>query len=234
MAERKNTGIAVPDAKRLNDCYHELSEAIAARPAVKGDGDLWQYDYAALPGGPEGEDRENWNHRCGSNDVALVALRGAVRDHQLRLWTYGPHGAGEVDRHDLKELTFRTFKSGTYQPHNRLLDAAGLADSPLWVKEADWHRYMAELWAVRYPAERPAGPVDNGSKGGRPPEIDWDAMKRLAEDALREHPDIRRSKLADSLVAEYAAKISTTAPVKRTVERKLAKWNMGATKPVRT
>ncbi|MBX9897891.1 MAG: hypothetical protein K2Y17_08345 [Qipengyuania sp.] len=35
MAERKNTGIAVPDAKRLNDCYHELSEAIAAPPADK-------------------------------------------------------------------------------------------------------------------------------------------------------------------------------------------------------
>lgn len=161
MSERKNTGIAAPDAKRLNDCCHELSEAIAERPAAKGDRDLWQYDYAALPGGPEGDDRENWNHRCGSNDVALVALRGAVRDGHLPLWTNGPQGEAEIDRHELKELTFRTFKSGTYQPDNRLIDC-GLADSPLWVKDADWQRFMLDLWAMRYGIDwaNPAPPPD--------------------------------------------------------------------------
>lgn len=62
------------------------------------------------------------------------------------------------------------------------------------------------------------------SKGGRPPEHDWEAMKRLAEAAMREHPGLTSSKLADSLVAEYAAKVSPSAPVKRTIERKLAEW----------
>lgn len=164
MAERKNTGVAFPDAKRLNDCYHELSEAIAARPAAKGDRDLWQYDYAALPGGPEGDEREAWNHRCGSNDVALVALRSAVTNGNLQLWTYGPNGEAKVDRYELKELTFRTFKSGTYQPDNRLIDC-GLADKSLWVKEADWRRFLLDLWAVRYgidwdnPAPAPGTPL---------------------------------------------------------------------------
>lgn len=162
MAERKNTGIAVPDAKRLNDCYHELSQAIAARPAMKGDRDLWEYDYASLPGGPEGAERESWNHRCGGSDVALVALRGAVTNGNLQLWTDGPHGEAKVDRYELKEPTFRTFKSGTYQPNNRLLDSAGLADRPLWVKGSDWHRFMADLWAMRYGIDwaNPAPPAD--------------------------------------------------------------------------
>lgn len=76
------------------------------------------------------------------------------------------------------------------------------------------------------------GRAESGSKGGRPPEVDWEAMKRLAEEALRAFPNLSRSKLADSLVAEYADKISTSAPVKRTVERKLVEWKMGTTKPV--
>jgi hypothetical protein len=162
LAERKNTGLAVPDAKRLNDCYHELSEAIAARPPAHGDRNLWQYDYAALPGGPEGNEREAWNHRCGSKDVALVALRPAVASGNLQLWAYGPHGEREVDRYELKELTFRTFESGTYQPNNRISDTAGLADRPLWVKEADWQRFMLDLWAVRYGLDwaNPAPPAE--------------------------------------------------------------------------
>ena len=162
MAERKSTGLAVADAKRLDDCYHELSGAIAARPAMTGDSDLWQYDYAALPGGPEGAERDAWNHRCRSKDVALAALRGAVTNGVLPLLTYGPHGEAKVDRHDLKEPTFRTFKSGTYQPDNQLLDSARLEDGPLWVKEADWHRYMVDLWAVRYGIDwaNPAPPAD--------------------------------------------------------------------------
>jgi len=139
-----------------------LSEAIAARPAVTGDRDLWAYDYAALPGGPEGDERDAWNHRCGSKDVALVALRGNVTNANLQLWIYGPHGEAKVDRYELKEPTFATFKSGTYQPDNRLLDSAGLADSPLWVKDADWHRFMVDLWAVRYGIDwaNPAPPAD--------------------------------------------------------------------------
>jgi sarcosine oxidase delta subunit len=162
LAERKNTGLAVSDAKRLNDCYHEVSEAIAARPEMPGDRDRWHYDYAALPGGPEGADREAWNHSCGSRDIAEDALRGAVTNGNLQLWTHGPHGEAKVDRHELKELTYRTFASGTYQPVNRLLDGAGLAGCVLWVKEADWHRYFANFWTVRYGLDwaNPAPPVD--------------------------------------------------------------------------
>lgn len=162
MAERKNTGLAVSDAQRLNDCYHELSEAIAARPEMPGDRKRWHYDYAALEGGPAGAEREAWNHKCGSKNIAEDALRGAVMSGNLQLWTNGPKGEAKVDRHELKELTFRTFASGTYQPDNRRLDNAGLAESPLWVKEADWQQYMVDLWTVRYGIDwaNPAPPDD--------------------------------------------------------------------------
>lgn len=170
MSERKNTGIAVPDAKRLNDCYHELSEAIAARPAMNRDRDLWAFDYELLSA--EHTDPADYMRRCGSRDVALVALRGAVTNGNLQLWTHGSQGEGKVDRYALKEPTFATFKSGTYQPDNRLLDSARLADRPLWVKEADWSRFMADLWAVRYGIDwaNPAPPAD---KPLMPPEAQF-------------------------------------------------------------
>jgi hypothetical protein len=34
----------------------------------------------------------------------MVALRGAVMNGNLQLWTYGPHGEAKVDRFELKEL----------------------------------------------------------------------------------------------------------------------------------
>lgn len=172
MAERKNTGLAVSDAKRLNDCYHELSEAIAARPEMPGDRKRWHYDYAALEGGPAGAEREAWNHKCGSKNIAEDALRGAVTSGNLQLWTNGPNGEAKVDRLELKELTFRTFATGTYQPDNRRLDNAGLAESPLWVKEANWQQYMADVWTVRYGIDwtNPAPPAD---KPPLPPEAQF-------------------------------------------------------------
>lgn len=75
MVEHKNIGLAVSNAKRLNDCFTELSDAIAPRPAVKGDKNFWQFDYAALPSALEDAERENWIHKCGSNDVALIEFK---------------------------------------------------------------------------------------------------------------------------------------------------------------
>jgi len=138
----------------LNDCYRELSETIAARPVAIGDCDLWEYDYAALSGGPDGAERQTWIHRCRSNDVALAALRSAVTNGDLQLWTYGVRGEIKVDRHELKGLTLRTFTSGIYQPDNRADDFAGLADRPLWVKEADWHHFVLDQSALRYGIDR--------------------------------------------------------------------------------
>ncbi len=170
MVERKNTGLAVSDAKRLNDCFNELSEAIAARPEMPGDRKRWHYDFAALEGGPVGAEREAWNHKCGSKNIAEDALRGAVTSGNLPLWTNGPNGEAKVDRHELKEPTYRTFASGTYQPNNRRLDNAGLAESPLWLKEADWRQYMSELWAVRYGIDW-ANPAPPSDKPLLPPEV---------------------------------------------------------------
>lgn len=162
MVQRQNTGLAVSNAKRLNDCFNELSEAIAARPAMNGDRDLWAHDYAALPGGPAGGERADWNHRCGSRDVALVALRGAVTSGLLPLWIHCTQGESKADRYALRELTFHTFASGTYQPVNRTPECEGLVDRALWIKERDWRQYLADLWAMRYGIDlaHPAPPAD--------------------------------------------------------------------------
>lgn len=174
MKDRRTTGQAVADAKRLNECYHGLSEAIASLLELPGDRERWHYDYAALPSDLEGAAREEWNHKAGSKNIAEDALRGAIESNNLQLWTVGPFGEAKVDRYELKELTFRTFASGTYQPNNLRLDNAALAGSPLWVKDADWHRYMNDLWTTRYginwtdpaPLGNERAPV---VKTGRPP-----------------------------------------------------------------
>lgn len=67
--------------------------------------------------------------------------------------------------------------------------------------------------------------------GGRDPKFDWPRMRELAEAADRETPGLSRSKLADSLVAEYADKVHADAPDKRSVERHLKEWGI-PTEPV--
>ena len=147
MFERKNHGIAVADAKRLSECYHELSEGLAALPALDGDRALWEFDWESHAV-PDQEDRAEWIHRRSSNDVALYVIRGAFRDGRLQLWTYLHSGPAVVDHNELRELTFATFRKGIYLPDNRLIDV-GLADRPLWVKNSDWQRFLIGALASR-------------------------------------------------------------------------------------
>lgn len=157
---------------------------------------------------------------CAGAPAAEDDLQRAIERGVIRTL-----GRARVDSpsHELRPLDWR---GGTvvYNRTATLVSSANLLSE--WAYDIAISR--SDLWAA-FPEDQTAAASKSGSKGGRPPEHDWDAIKRFAEAALETFPTIRRSKLADSLVAEYAQKISSDAPVKRTVERKLAAWNMGAT-----
>lgn len=163
-------------------------------------------------------------------DFAAKAGGGLIRVRGRHSPAFYDRQSEAADTRDLTDNQLRDF--ARYD-----LSHGGLVFGTGWVKHGDQVNSRRDGWrevqVSRADLMREFPPVEaTAAKGGRPPEVDWDEMKLLAEAALKEHPDIRRSKLADSLVAEYAAKINKDAPVKRTVERKLASWNMGATKPV--
>lgn len=62
---------------------------------------------------------------------------------------------------------------------------------------------------------------------GRPREIDWDAMEKLARAAVVNRPDISRHALAESLIADYRDCVDSTRTVNlRTVEKKLVSWGL--------
>lgn len=224
-AQVSDLGIAVAGAIRLNDCYHKLAHEFASRPAIAGDEEIWRYRWTT----DESPEAQEWLHNGRSASLAESCLNRAIMRGRLPLWVRLPDGDHRIDRHAIKEVTHRTVAAGAYLPFND--HSNNLVGRPLWVKEFDWETFEREILTKRYGESAPFASA-GGTKGGRPPEHDWDAMKVLAEQALKKHPDLSRSKLADSLVSEYAAKVSPSPPVKRTIERKLAKWEMGATKPV--
>ncbi|MCB1430159.1 MAG: hypothetical protein KDJ66_13715 [Nitratireductor sp.] len=200
--------IAIVDARPLSECWSQLSERVESTLVLPDD----------LPGSAEQQRR---TRAVIAREQAARKLRSAISDGQLRIWRV--HGTQPVPITP-RELLLQNIKTGVFKTYDRPThDKNGMPEPPemqgalLWVKESDWRRFQTRLL---------------GSKGGRPPETDWDSMKELAENALSAHPDISRSKLADSLVAEYIEKVSAKAPVKRTIERKLSEWNLGVTKPV--
>jgi hypothetical protein len=156
VAERKNLGIAVANAKRLSECYLYLSEAFAARPSVKGDEPHW---ISGRSGSVDTAEKRDWVHRGKSQNVAEACIRSALRDGLLPAWVYRDEGEAEVDRFDLRELTHRTLVAGVYLPTNGRESA--LAGRPLWVKNADWRRYVSKIMLARY-GETEQGPFHPG------------------------------------------------------------------------
>ncbi|MBH1944988.1 hypothetical protein I5L01_12230 [Erythrobacter sp. YJ-T3-07] len=223
-AQILDLGIAVAGAIRLNDCYHELADALASRPALEGDEENYRYRFTT----DDSPEAQEWLHKGRSASLAESYLNRAIMGARLCLWVRLSDGDHRIDRYAIKEVNHKTVAAGAYLPFND--HSNNLVGRPLWIKESDWEAFQCEILASRY-GESAHLAGAGGKKGGRPPEHDWDAMKALAERALEKYPDLSRSKLADSLVSEYAAEVSPSPPVKRTIERKLAKWKMGATKP---
>jgi hypothetical protein len=120
----------------------------------------------------------------------------------------------------LLEVGEATVVSGCYLPTH---DRGWLYGRPFFVKIGDWLAFVTTVAAD----EGIAIGEPQLHRLGRPPVHDWERLKAFASAALHQHPKISRSKLADSLVAEYAAKVGEPVPAKRTIERKLKAWSLG-------
>lgn len=142
MDEYRDFGIAVTDARRLHDCWHELTEAFATRPAREGDEVHWLTRASASPG------NEEWVHRVNSRDVAEIMLRGAIRDRAFAIWLRLADGEVQADPNATNSLSHKTLATGRYLTEN--YPKSNLEGRPLWIKNRDWRRYYAGLIASRY------------------------------------------------------------------------------------
>lgn len=179
--ERRDFGIAVSDAKRLNDCWHELAEAFQARPALEGDEAHWLQHAGASPG------NEEWVHRVNSRNVAEVIMRGAIRDRAFPIWLRLADGEVRADPNAITSISHKTLSTGLYLTEN--YPKANLEGRPLWIKNVDWHRFISGVMASRY-GEQSTRPV--GSELDDPLKL-WLAMElrraRTAFDKSRKDQD---------------------------------------------
>ncbi|WP_155006537.1 hypothetical protein [Sphingomonas hengshuiensis] len=142
MGDTRDFGIAVADADRLNDCYHELSEAFAQRPAVLGDENLLSRHVQATPG------NEDWVHRCNSEDVAQRYIRAGLMDRRLPVWIRTASSDDLVDHYQFVTVTNRMISTGLYLTDN--LPKGQMEDRPLWIKRADWRVFFDGVITTRY------------------------------------------------------------------------------------
>lgn len=179
MTDKRDLGIAVADALRLNDCYHELAEAIASRPSIKGDEALWWSNRATNVDSPEMED---WIHRGKSQNVAESILSATLRDGGLKLWVRRSEGEFEVDRQALKEMNHRTFAAGAYKPINDL--DSELVGRPLWIRRGDWTSFLRRTLEVRYGESV----IDASQSSQLAPSLDHVVQERLASRSDKMRP----------------------------------------------
>jgi hypothetical protein len=146
MAGRRDLGIKVSNAIRLNDLAFRLSQDFAACPPVEGDewiGRFWTNDVS-----PEGRD---WMHRCNTKRVAEVLIAKAIREGVLELWVRLEDGEASVDHYSIQLFGARDVATGSYNPYSHLDHA--LYGRPLWVKNTDWPIFREAVIRARYPKE---------------------------------------------------------------------------------
>jgi hypothetical protein len=143
MADRRDLGLKVTDAIRLNDFAHRLAEDFAARPPVEGD--EWIATFWTNDASPEGRD---WMHRSNTKLVAQVLIAKAVRDGILELWVRLAEGEASVDHFAIQLFTPRDVAAGAYIPYGH--NEQALYGRPLWVKNADWSLFRDAMLQSRY------------------------------------------------------------------------------------
>ena len=142
MSETRDFGIAVADAKRLNDYYRELTEAFAERPAVSGDTAHW---WRATASTDDSDDGRAYVHRHNSANVAEALLKTAVANRSLvRL----ANRDELVDLNAIATLGHRAIAAGAYLTENH--PKSFLEGRPLWIKDSDWCHFFALTMSERY------------------------------------------------------------------------------------
>jgi hypothetical protein len=142
MDEQRDFGIAVTDAKRLDDCWHELTEALAARPPGDGDEAHHFQRTQASPG------NEEWVHHANSRNLAEILLRDAILQRKLPFWLRLREEEALVDSNAIKNVTHKFFTTGRYLTYDR--PESYLERRPLWIKNMDWAQFYSGVMASRY------------------------------------------------------------------------------------
>lgn len=144
-------GIAVPDAIRLNDAVVDLANNIRSGPPLSEAERALELRFYSS----DNDAMREYQIR----DIAMYYISEAIRSGRLVLYTMLATGAHPIDRYSLRELTFRTLRSGTYMPTNKLSDP--LVNTALWILNPDWEAFRQANLAER--AGEPEPPMESAS-----------------------------------------------------------------------
>lgn len=185
MVEIRDFGIAVSDAIRLNDCFHELTEHLTARPPCEGDAAMWRTKASASPG------NEDWVHRTNSRDVAEILLRKAILGRQFDLWVRLQDSELAIDSYAMKDVAHRSLAAGAYLETNE--SQSFLSGRPLWIKLNDWQRTFSAIVQDRYGAATKLEARDPDTSSGA-----FNALLEIwRQEAVFEHNTLMNKRQAD-------------------------------------
>lgn len=154
--DQRDTGIAVQGARRINECWSELSAELARHPSIEGDEDLHtsRYDIVGSDGTRSAEDLEHI-HAANSRDVAWHLMARVIADGDLSIWLRMPEGEVLADPQALGTLERRSFSTGEFRTWS--VPKGPLEFRPLWIKDRDWRAFIKITLAARGRAPSPSG-----------------------------------------------------------------------------
>lgn len=152
MEERRDFGIAVADAKRLDDCWRELSGVFAARRPNNFD-DVPHFRWPeTVPG------NEEWVNQLNGELLAEIILDRGIMELEIPIWLRIADRDALVDAKAIKIVTHKTIQTGIYRSYER--PKSFLEGHPLWIKLTDWQRFYDSVIASRY--------VEQGGASNKP------------------------------------------------------------------
>lgn len=140
-----DTGVAVTDAKRLNECFFEFRDLLANERELESDAYLIQFRPEA-PADTVNGDR--WVHTVVMDQVAERLFSKAIRDGEIKLWIATLEKELEVDRLALKEVNHAMLAAASYLPFSDR--ASSLIGKTLWIKRRNWSDYLSRVKDERY------------------------------------------------------------------------------------
>lgn len=146
MADKRDLGLKVSNAIRLNEFAHKLADEFAARPTLAEDeffGQFWTNDPNSF----------DWMRRSNAKRLAEIILAKAVREGVLELWVRLADGEASVDHYSIPLFVARDAAAGAYVPYAH--NDHALHGRPLWVKNTDWQMFYTAIMRERYPDEFP-------------------------------------------------------------------------------
>lgn len=147
----EHRGPAVADAYELSRCRIDLAEHAEAWPAPENPSPTMLQMAQAIPQ----DQRADWLRKQANLEEADRLIASAMRTGDLPIWV-APIGEPErlVASGAMVEVDHATVVSGCYRPPN---DRGWLHGRPLFVKNDDWVRFVAEIQTTK--AEKQVAPA---------------------------------------------------------------------------